>query len=569
MSYPDADTRFYALLNEEWAWRLQEFPRLATASGVHAHDHRMERMDAASRAHRLARWREVRARLQALLAAQQQQQALGRQARIDAAVYAHQLDTLIAEHEQGGVLMPIDADQAFYSYLPELWREQPLDSPAQLQAHLQRLRGLPQYFDDHIELLEEGRRAGRLQPAVVMQDREAPLRAIAACGRAEDTPFWQALAARLQAHPALANEARRLIEDALLPAYHRLLDYLQQHYLPASRQQGPVGALAMPGGEAFYAARVRSYSTQALSARQVHEIGLEEVVRIAAEMERIKAESGFAGALPEFLQWLRSDARFYPRSSEQLLSAASWIAKRVDAVLPRFFGHLPRQPFGIAPVPDSFAPFYTAGRYVPAAPGSGSAALYWVNTHALPSRALYQLPALTLHEAVPGHHLQFALEAENEALHPFRRAGDLSAHSEGWALYAEYLGREMGVYRDPFEEFGRASYEMWRACRLVADTGLHALGWSREQARALLRQHTALSEHEVCTEVDRYIGWPGQALSYKLGELAIRRLRAAHEAALGSAFDLRQFHDRLLALGTVPLSCLAEELRPATPGPNA
>lgn len=554
MTLPDADRRFETLLNEEWTWRLREFPRLASFCGVSEYDHRMERMDADSRAARLTRWRSTRAALAALDAA-----ALSDRRRVEAAVYAHQLDGLIAEHEQGGVLMPIDGDSAFYSHLPDLWREQPLDTRAQLQAHLLRLAELPRYLDDHLELLAEGLRAGRVQPALVLQGREQPVARIAACARAEDTPFFQAIAARLQGAPDLQAEARRVIEQGLLPAYRRLLAYLREHYLPAARRDS-IGASAMPGGAAFYAARVRQFSTQDLSPRQVHEIGLAEVERIAARMREIQAECGQAGPFAEFLRFLRSDPQFYPRSADQLLGAASWICKRVDSVLPRFFGRLPRQPFGVEPVPEAFAPYYTAGRYLPAAPASGQAALYWVNTHALESRALYQLPALTLHEAMPGHHLQFALEAENADLHPFRRAGDLSAHSEGWALYAEHLGLEMGIYRTPYEDFGRASYEMWRACRLVADTGLHALGWSREQACALLRENTALSEHEIGTEVDRYIGWPGQAISYKLGEIAIRKLRAEHEAALGSRFDLRGFHDRLLALGTVPLPCLQREL---------
>lgn len=549
-----ADAAFRTLLNEEWQWRLREFPRLASFCGVHEQDHRMERMDAGSRAARLQRWQATRRAL-----AEIDTTRLGERHRVEAAVYAHQLESLIAEHEHGGVLMPIDGDSAFYAQLPDLWRDQPLDTPAQLEAHLLRLSELPRYLDDHLELLDEGLHHGRVQPALVLQGREEPLARVAGCVHAEDTPYWQAIAERLAAQPRLQTLARRVIEDGLLPAYRRLLDYLRERYLPAARRDS-IGASAMPGGEAFYAARVRQFSTRELSPRQVHEIGLAEVERIHAQMQALKTEAGFAGSLPDFLRHLRSDPRFHPRSAEQLMGLASWICKRVDTMLPRYFGRLPRQPFGVEPVPDAFAPYYTGGRYVPAAPASGQAALYWVNTHALESRSLYQLPALTLHEAMPGHHLQFALDAENTELHPFRRAGDLSAHSEGWALYAEYLGSEMGIYRDPYEEFGRASYEMWRACRLVADTGLHALGWSREQARALLRERTALSEHEIGTEVDRYIGWPGQAISYKLGEIAIRRLRARHEQALGSAFDLRGFHDRLLALGMVPLPCLEREL---------
>jgi uncharacterized protein (DUF885 family) len=253
-----------------------------------------------------------------------------------------------------------------------------------------------------------------------------------------------------------------------------------------------------------------------------------------------------------------------------LLAQASWIAKRVDGQLPRFFGRLPRQPFGIEPVPDEIAPHYTSGRYVPAPVDGTQPALYWVNTHRLESRALYALPALTLHEAVPGHHLQFALTAEDTALAPYRRwDGTLSAHTEGWALYAEFLGTEMGIYRSAVEHVGRASYEMWRACRLVVDTGLHAFGWSREQAQAYLRERTALSEHEIVNEIDRYIGWPGQAVSYKMGEIRIRALRRRLEQEQGPAFSLRAFHDRLLALGPMPLPALEQAFPSSAPPPPA
>jgi uncharacterized protein (DUF885 family) len=361
-------------------------------------------------------------------------------------------------------------------------------------------------------------------------------------------------------HPAVAQHARRVIADAVQPAYRGLLNYLRHTYLPQARSAS-LGAHGLPGGEAYYAARLRGFTTQPLSALQVHETGLAEVERIGAEMRRLATECGHHGPLPAWFEQLRHDPAQYARSADELLAAAAWIAKRVDAQLPRYFGRLPRQPFGIAPVPDAIAPHYTSGRYVGAPQGGEAAALYWVNTHHLDSRALYALPALTLHEAVPGHHLQFALMGEDEQLAPWRRQDhSLSAHTEGWALYAEFLGIEMGIYRSPLEHLGRASYEMWRACRLVLDTGLHAFGWSRERALAYLREHTALSEREVASEVDRYIGWPGQALSYKTGELAIRALRCQLEASLGSAFRLRRFHDELLALGPVPLPVLQEEL---------
>ena len=344
----------------------------------------------------------------------------------------------------------------------------------------------------------------------------------------------------------------------MLPAYRELLAFLRETYVPGARRT--TAACNLPDGDAYYAGQIRQYTTLPLTADEIHARGLQEVARILAEMHDRKRAAGFEGDLPAFLQFLRTDARFYARTPHELLAHASWIAKRIDGLLPKFFGTLPRQPYGVAPVPDDIAPFYTAGRYVPAPQPTGCAGTYWVNTHALPSRALYTLPALTLHEAVPGHHLQIALAAEQADQPAFRRHGFIDACGEGWALYAEHLGDEMGVYLTPYEQFGRLTYGMWRAARLVVDTGLHAKRWSREDARAYLLAHTALSAHEVATEVDRYISWPGQALSYKLGELTIRDLRARAEERLGAAFDLRAFHDAVLALGSVPLGLLAQQV---------
>lgn len=549
---------FDQLVQDEWTWRLAQFPRLATQAGVHEHDHRLERVDAASRAARQARWRDTRAALQRIDATQ-----LPANRRVDMAVYANQIDTLLGELDFGGALMPMDGDSAFFSYLPDLWREQPLQTAEQLQSHLGRLAAIGTYFDDHMELLTQALQQGMVPPSVVMQGRDAPLQHMLSSGQAETTPYFAPFKQRPSGVPQaeferLAQAARQVINGQVLPAYQRLATFMRERYLPHTRST--TAARDLPGGEAFYAERVRAFTTLPLTAAQVHEQGRSEVARILEDMHRLMKACGWHGPLAGFLAQLRSSPEHYPTSAEELLGRASWIAKRVDTVLPRFFGKLPRQPFGVAPVPDDIAPFYTSGRYVPAAADGDQAALYWVNTCKLESRAWYALPALTLHEAVPGHHLQMSLAAENTDQPAFRRLEGLSAHSEGWALYAEFLGSEMGIYQTPLEEFGRASYEMWRACRLVVDTGLHVLGWSREQAQAYLREHTALSEHEVTTEVDRYIGWPGQALSYKVGEMEFRALRRQAEATLGARFDLRAFHDHLLAQGCVPLPSLRREV---------
>jgi len=357
---------------------------------------------------------------------------------------------------------------------------------------------------------------------------------------------------------ALAEGAEQAIGAGVIPAYERLLAFMQDEYLPAAR--ATLGASALPGGERFYREQIRWYATVDLSAQEIHDIGLAEVARIRAEMDAIITGLEFEGDFAAFLNFLRTDPQFYARTPHELLAEASYFAKKADGRLPQFFGHLPRQPYGVAPVPEDVAPFFTAGRYIPAPLEAHRGGYYWVNTHALESRPLYALPALTLHEAAPGHHLQGGLALEQSEQPAFRRNDYISAFGEGWALYAEKLGVEMDIYETPYQHFGRLTYEMWRACRLVIDTGIHAMGWTRQQALDYLAGNTALSLHEVTTEVDRYISWPGQALSYKLGEYTIWQLRRDAEARLGEDFDLRAFHDFILALGSVPLDLLREEV---------
>jgi len=553
-----ADARFERLAADEWAWRLGQFPQLATSVGERAHDDRLERVDAASRAARLARWRATREALAAIPLAQ-----MSPAARIDRAVYENQLHGLIAAIESHADRMPLNSDSSFHGPLVDLCDAQPLGDVDEYRRFLARLADIPRFLAEHVELLREGLATGYTVPQVVLAGRDQPLAAIAALTDATATPFWKPFAAfpagvPMPARAALQDEARRIIDAQVLPAYRGLLAFLRDTYVPNARQT--TAACDLPDGHAFYAAQIRHYTTLALTADEVHERGQHEVARILAEMHAVMRTAGFDGDMPAFLDFLRSDARFYARTPHDLLAHAAWICKRIDGLLPKFFGLLPRQPYGVAPVPGEIAPFYTTGRYVPAPQPVGHAGTYWVNTHDLPSRALYTLPALTLHEAVPGHHLQIALAAEVPGQPAWRRHGFVDAYGEGWALYAEHLGDEMGVYLTPYEQFGRLTYEMWRAARLVVDTGLHAKRWSREQARAYLLAHTALSAHEVATEVDRYVSWPGQALSYKIGEITIRALRARAEQALGARFDLRAFHDAVLALGSVPLGLLEERI---------
>jgi len=554
----EADERFARLAADEWAWRLGQFPQLATSVGETAYDDRLERVDAASRAARLARWRATREALAAIPV-----DAMSPGARIDRAVYENQLHGLIAVIESHADLMPLNSDSSFYAPLVDLCDAQPLADAADYRRFLARLADIPRFFDEHVALMREGLATGYTVPQGVLEGRDQPLAAIAALADPAATPFWKPFATFPTGvpdaeRPALQQAARTVIGEQVLPAYRALLAFLRETYVPGARRT--TAACDLPGGDAFYAAQIRHYTTLALTADEIHERGLHEVARILGEMHEVRRAAGFDGDLPSFLAFLRADPQFYARTPQELLAHAAWISKRIDGLLPKFFGVLPRQPYGVAPVPDDIAPFYTTGRYVPAPRPVGAAGMYWVNTHDLSSRALYTLPALTLHEAVPGHHLQIALAAEVEGQPAWRRHSFVDAYGEGWALYAEHLGDEMGVYLTPYEQFGRLTYEMWRAARLVVDTGLHARRWSRERAREFLLAHTALSAHEVATEVDRYVGWPGQALSYKIGEITIRELRARAEHALGARFDLRAFHDAVLALGSVPLGLLEERV---------
>ena len=355
-------------------------------------------------------------------------------------------------------------------------------------------------------------------------------------------------------HERLRQLGRSAISESVVPGYQAFYDFMVEEYLTACIDS--IAASDRPNGVEYYAQRVKFNKTLDLTPQEVHDIGLAEVARIRTEMEEIVKQTGFDGNFDSFLEFLRTSPQFYPKTPRDLLREASYIAKRMDAKLPSLFNTLPRLPYGVAAVPEHIAPKYTAGRYVGPPENSTQPGYYWVNTYKLDSRPLYALTALSLHEAVPGHHLQNALAREQATQPNFRRHDYISAFGEGWGLYSEWLGVEAEMYDDLYSHFGRLTYEMWRACRLVVDTGMHALGWSRSDTLRYLSENTALSIHEITTETDRYISWPGQALSYKMGEIKIRDLRKRAEERLGSRFDVRDFHDWVLENGSIPLDIL-------------
>tara|TARA_R110002072_G_scaffold45093_6_gene125486 strand:+ start:1596 stop:3455 length:1860 start_codon:yes stop_codon:yes gene_type:complete len=429
---------------------------------------------------------------------------------------------------------------------------------AEGQAWIARINGIAGYFQQNTDWMRRGLETGFTQPRIITESAATQVEGLsdAATLRAiliepiDNLPTSLPAAERAR----LYDEAIAAINNSAQPAFAELAAFLRDEYLPQTRDN--LGVSEVPEGRAYYQTLVRYHTTLDTSPEEVHQRGLSEVARIRGEMETIIAESGFDGTFAEFLNFLRTDPQFYATTPEELLMYASWIAKRLDDQMPAFFGHLPRLSYGVRPVPDTMAPSYTTGRYWPGDMERGVAGGYMVNTYNLTQRPLYTLPALTAHEAVPGHHHQGSIASELEDVPDFRRDTYITAFGEGWGLYSETLATDMGVYTTPYEEFGRLSYEMWRACRLVVDTGVHYMGWTRDQAEACFLENSALAPHNIRTEVLRYISWPGQALAYKTGELLMRDLRAEAETRLGEDFDIRAFHDALLADGSMPLSAL-------------
>ena len=544
--------------SEWWAWRLADDPLFASYVGVRDHDDRLQDVTAEARAARAAQAARFLDRLDAIDA-----DALEGEARITEGILRTMLGDVIDADRFGAALMPVTASDGFHVAFTRLPSQMPMTTVAEVENYLARLRAWPAHVEAQIANMREGLRTGRTLPAVAIQGLPATIAAHVVADP-EASVFWAPLADLPSTLPEtdrarLMEEGRAVIETAVVPGYAAFLAFMEGEYLPGAR--ATIGLGDLPRGEAAYAWRVRQFTTLDVTPRAVHDIGLAEVDRIRNEMEAVIAEVGFEGSFDAFLTFLRTDPQFVAASPEALLREGAWLAMQMNAKLPSLFGRLPRLPYTVAPVPDFLAPTFTAGFYVEPPAGGRVPGVYWLNTYDLPSRPTWALEALTFHEAVPGHHLQIALAQELDHLPAFRRALVLTAYEEGWGLYAESLGTEVGFYTDPYRRFGRLTYEMWRACRLVVDTGMHALGWSRQDAIDYLGANTALSELEVRTEVDRYIGWPGQALGYKMGVLTIRRLRAAAEDALGERFDVRAFHDEVLGHGELPMGVLETVVR--------
>ena len=548
----------HALFAEEWQYTLREDPLSATEVGDNRYNDRLPAMTPADLARRDRHAHEVLERLHRIDRAR-----LGEADGVSYDLFEREVADAIGEYRFKTYRQLITAEGGFHTDFSRLPEQAPLSTVKDYDNYIARLRAFPVYARQNTELLREGLAAGFTLPRVVMKGFTDAI-AMHVVDDVTRSVFWKPFAAFPDAVPngereRLRQAGRAAIHDAVVPAYRDFLVFMRDHYVPHARST--IAAADLPGGRDLYAFEVRHFTTLELTPAEIHAIGVREVERIHGEMLEVMRAVDWKQGLPEFLEFLRTDPRFYARTPEELLKDAAYIAKRMDGKLPSLFKVLPRQPYGVEPVPADIAPKYTGGRYNGAPLDGHRAGTYWVNTYALDTRPLYNLEALTFHEAVPGHHLQIALQKELRDLPDFRRFVYVDAFGEGWGLYSEWLGIEAGFYQDPYSKFGRLSYEMWRACRLVVDTGIHAMGWSRERAIAFLAANTALSHHEIETETDRYIGWPGQALAYKMGEMKIRQLRREAETALGERFDVRDFHDAVLHNGTVTLPTLERQVR--------
>lgn len=536
-----ADEQLRAIYTSEWKWRTDQQPD--GEDGTRPIVDHLPKVDPATQQMRLKYWEDVLRRVEAIPRA-----SLSAPEQLNYDIYRDQIAVLIADQRFRDFEMPANSDTTFWTDLGYTARR-PFRTLADYEHWIAQMRDIPRYFREQMDEMRAGLKRGFTPPQVTMQGRDASITAVTQAtpeGSLFYTPFKEMPGIAAARQTSLRAEAVKTIRDVVQPAYVELLQFMRTEYVPGCRTT--LAAQDLPDGKNFYRAKIREFTTLDMEPDAIHELGVKEVERLHGEMVAAMRETGFKGDFPAFLKFLRTDPKFYVQTPEELLMRAAWIAKRFDGKAAQYFGYLPRARFAIKPVPDDLAPFYTAGR--------GGAGVYLLNTYDLPSRPLYNLTALTLHESAPGHAFQIPIAMEHKDQPKFRQLTYISAYGEGWALYCEQLGVEMGMYESAYDRFGMLGYQIWRAARLVVDTGVHAQGWTRAQALDYLRQYTALPEREIGTEVDRYIAWPGQALSYYLGERAILDGRSRAEKALGERFNIRAFHDAVLELGSVPLPVL-------------
>ncbi|MEL6869235.1 MAG: DUF885 domain-containing protein [Pseudomonadota bacterium] len=551
VSPPDAGVAFNDLLERHWEWTLRNYPEFASSLGDQRYAQAWTDLTVA--AHE-KRYQELGEFLQILDTIDIS--ALDDDAQMNATLFRRQIQNARDTHPYRQWLVPMSPMNGIQT-ADQLADNMQFTSADDYRNWIARLEGFTELTEQTITLMQIGLNDGIVAPQVLVQRLPEQVRALLVDTPAQSSfyqPFESMPGIDSETAQTLRNNAQAAIADHVLPAYRTLLAFLEQDYLPDARAS--VGISDQPNGADYYALMAAQFTTTALTPDEIHNIGLAEVERIRNEMLTIIADLEFDGGFAEFLDFLRSDPQFYFADAEDLLTAYRATSKRIDPELVRLFGKLPRTPYGVKPIPDAIAPYTTTAYYNPPAGDGTRAGTYFVNLYRPEVRPTYEIEVLTVHEAMPGHHLQIALAQELGDVPDFRRFLSFTAFVEGWGLYSESLGGELGLYRDPYSKFGQLTYEMWRAVRLVVDTGMHAKGWSRQKAIDFFTANAAKTPHDIANEIDRYIAWPGQALAYKIGELELKRMRAQAEQTLGDAFDVRAFHDQILSRGAIPLDVL-------------
>lgn len=552
LSFAAATDEFRTLLADAWEWQLQQNPVMASSLGDRRFNKRWGDSSLAAIDAAQAQQREFMTRLLAI-----ESSALDDADQLNYELFRRDLMTDIEGFQYRTYLMPV-SQRGGVQTLDEVAERIRLNSVQDYEDWLARMASIDKVIDQTMALQEEGRKRGYMPPKILMERVPDQISA-QLVENAEDSPFYQAFVDMPESIPAaeqqrLREAAQGVIEKTVVPSYRKFSQYFNETYLPASRDS--IGASELPDGNAYYEYRTRLFTTTGMTPDEIHRLGLSEVQRIRAEMQLIIDELEFEGSFADFLEFLRTDPQFYYETPEELFDAYLAICKRIDPELVKLFGVLPRMPYGLRPIPDTIAPDTTTAYYSrPAADGS-RAGYYYVNLYMPEVRPKYEMEVLSVHEAMPGHHLQIALQMELGDMPDFRRFSGFTAFTEGWGLYSESLGYDLGLYKDPYSRFGALTYEMWRAVRLVVDTGMHYKGWTRQQAIDFFKDNAAKTELDIINEIDRYIGWPGQALAYKIGQLKMLELRRHSEETLGEDFDIRAFHDALLGGGALPLEVL-------------
>jgi len=550
-------SKLHTLFNEDWEYKLKEHPEYATSLGDNRYNNRLTdfSLDAIKK-------RKVHSQQMLLKLKQIDHSTLNEQDAISYDLFLYEKNLEISLNEYPTEFMPVEQLDGIQLSFPALMEIMPLNNKSDYENYISRLKTFPEQINQIIMLMEEGIKTNWVRAKVGIIGIPSQIE-----GQIYNTPTKSSLYRAFEKFPGNIPEDERqrikklgmeAIENSIFPSLKKLKLFIEDIYLPACRDD--IASSNLPGGENYYNLKTKYYTTTNLTPEEIHKIGLDEVARIKKEMEKVIKQSGFKGSFTEFINYLRTDEQFYYEDEESLITGYRDISKRADAGLPALFAVLPRNTYGVKPFPEYEAPYQTTARYNPGAEDASRPGYFMVNTYKLETRPIYEMEALTLHEAVPGHHLQISRAAELDFLPDFRRNAEYTAYVEGWALYAESLGEEMGFYTDPYSKFGQLTYEMWRACRLVVDTGMHMFGWSRERAINYIKDNSSKSLNDITVEIDRYIVWPGQALGYKIGELKIKELRRKAQNRLGENFDLRKFHNTILDDGPLPLSMLERRI---------